>query len=468
MAHRNVSPPIVLLFGNQRFEVDRRAEEIADSVLEPGERDFTFRRFDAEEMLKPGAPEGGAAQLESFEVACLSPPLLGDRYVVRLDRVERVRPPARAAQALVKRLAELRVVPLQWEGSEVWTLAESLPPGQAAGEAVPLQGWIEEIATGGNGEPLLVLSEGRTGAQFLASSRGKQQVMGLRPFLRSVLKGSFSIAREEQDEGEMPQPASGGAPRLLELLERLAAAPPPGLTLLLTASAARDRDIAKPLLDTVKRHGAVEKFVTYDDDLPVSFVIEAARQRGLEFGRPSALALIRAAGNDHGRLSGELDKLALLFPAGTRIEPRQIAVALHQDAHATLFQINDRLGQRDLAGSLAVLQGFLADNPNEFPVLIGVLARHFRQLLQLHIHSRQGVSDTELASRLGLHPFIAKRLAGQAERFTEAELERILAALAKLDLAARVRGSGPVLFREFVESVCLGRWRSQEPRLAGL
>jgi DNA polymerase-3 subunit delta len=400
-------------------------------------------------------------------------PLLGDRYVVRLDRVERIRPPARAGQTIAKRLAEVRVVPVDWEGAEVWMLEDAAPTAQTA-NSVALGHWVAEIAAGGAGEPLLVLAEERAAAQFLASSRGKRHVMGLKPFLRTVLKGNFSFARDEggeggeADGGETRAPASSGAPRLLELLERLLTSPPPGLTLVLTAAVSRDRDIAKALLDQIKQHGAIDKFVTYDDDLPVPFVIEAARERKLEFDRASALALIRSVGNDHGRLSGELDKLALLFPPGARIDPARLGAALHQDAHLSLFQINERLGQRDLPGSLAVLRGFLADNPNEFPVLIGVLARHFRQLLLLHAHSRHGVSDTDLASRLGVHPFIAKRLAGQAERFTVTELERILLALAGLDVAARVRGSAPALFREFVQAVCGGDWRLHEPRLAGL
>jgi DNA polymerase-3 subunit delta len=310
--------------------------------------------------------------------------------------------------------------------------------------------------------------EGRADAQFLASSRGKRHVLGLKPFLRTILKGNFSFAGDEEQEGEREPLPAAGAPRLLDLLERLAGSPPPGLTLVLTATVSRDRDITKALLEQVKRHGAVEKFVTYDDDLPVAFVIEAARERKLEFNRAAALALIRSAGNDHGRLSGELDKLSLLFAPGARVDPAQISAALHQDAHSSLFQINERLSQRDLPGSLAVLQGFLADNPNEFPVLIGVLARHFRQLLLLHAHSRQGVSDADLASRLGVHPFIAKRLAGQAERFTVTELERILLALAGLDISARVRGSAAALFREFVQSVCGGDWQHHEPRLAEL
>ena len=468
MAARHSTKPVYLLYGNQRFELDRRAGQILEAALGPGEHDFTYRRFDADEMLKAGAAEAAASQIEAFEVACFSMPLLGDQYLVRLDRVERIRPPARAAQTLAKRLAETRVVPVQWEGTEVWTLEAALRADEVPANPVPLEQWISEIAVGGNGEPLLVLAEQLAGAQFLAPARGKRHVMGLKPFLRTVLKGTFSFAGDEDGEGEAPASAPSGAPRLLELLGRLLTSPPPGLTLVLTAPVSRDRDIAKSLLEQVQRHGLVEKFVTYDDDLPVPFVIEAAREQKLEFNRAAALALIRAAGNDHGRLAGELDKLALLFPPGARVDPAQIHAALHQDAHASLFQINERLCQRDLPGSLEVLQGFLADNPNEFPVLIGVLARHFRQLLLLHAHSRHGVSDADLASRLGVHPFIAKRLAGQAERFTVTELERILLALAGLDLAARVRGSAAALFRDFVQAVCGGDWQRHEPRLAGL
>jgi DNA polymerase-3 subunit delta len=465
MAPRHPSPSVFLLYGNQPYEIDRRAARILDAVLGPGERDFTYRRFDAEDLVKPGAGEAAAREIEAFEVACLSLPLLGERYVVRLDRVERLKAPARATQTLARRLAELRVVPTLWEGMQAWELEEAA--GAAAGQPVPLERWVMVVETGANGEARLVLDEDRD-AQFLVAQRGTRHLMGLRPFLRSVLKGNFTIAGDEEGEGDAPPPSGAGGARVLEFLGRMMGDPPPGLTLVLTASVSRDRDLARALLDQAKKQGAVEKFVTYDDDLPVAFVAEAARERRLELNRAAALALIRAAGNDHGRLAAELDKLALLFPAGSRLDAPQLAAALHADAHGSVFQINDRLSQRDLAGALAVLQGFLDESPNEFPVLIGVLARHFRQLLLVHAHSRHGVSDVDLASRLGVHPFIAKRIGEQAERFTAIELERILRALAGLDLAARVRGSAAPLFREFVQAVCRGEWQRGEPRLASL
>ncbi len=134
---------------------------------------------------------------------------------------------------------------------------------------------------------------------------------------------------------------------------------------------------------------------------------------------------------------------------------------MHGAQGGSLFAITDRLGSKDLAGALAVLEHFLADNPNEHPVLIGILARFFRQLLHVRTLEATGAGgEAEVASRLKLHPFIARKVAAQAQRFEPAELERILRALAGMDVAVKRHGrlEGP-LFRELVHAACAGAFR---------
>jgi DNA polymerase-3 subunit delta len=239
------------------------------------------------------------------------------------------------------------------------------------------------------------------------------------------------------------------------VLERLIERPPPGLYLVLTAAASRESDLSRPLLASIRNHGSVEKSVTYDDYEPVEWVLKESRARGVNLDRPGAELFIHLAGNNLGRLAAELDKLSLLHGQGPPPDEAALVRAVHGSQRASLFLITDRLGVRDLAGALGVLEHFLADTPGEHPVLIGILSRFFRQLLHLQSLRQQGVSEADWASRLKLPPFIVRKLAAQARRFAPGELEAILRALAGLELTLRRHAhlTGP-LFREFLHAVC--------------
>jgi DNA polymerase-3 subunit delta len=256
-------------------------------------------------------------------------------------------------------------------------------------------------------------------------------------------------------------------------LEKLVVNPPPGCILLFTASASRESEISSPLLKLIKKHGKVEKFVTYDDYLPVDWLLKEARGHGLALSRPAAEEMIHLVGNDLGQLAGELEKLALLAPQPSggegqaqALDEKALLATLHANGRYSLFAITERLGNKELDGALLVLDQFLVDSPNEHPLLTGILARYFRQLHQIHILRQAGGGEAELAAHLKLPPFIARKLQAQARGFATHELEAILQALAQLDYALRQSHHlAPVLLKNLVMEVCSGAFREQGRRL---
>ena len=180
MASRSTPPQVSLLWGNQQFSIDERAGQIEDAVIDPESRDFTYHRFDAAEILRPAAAESVAARIDQVSMACESLPLVGGRYLVRIDRVEKVRLPARAIQTLTKRVAEMAVCPMDWEGGRVWVWEDHILPGDAAGEPTSLEGWVAEVADGPAGGAVLSLRGGEED-RFLVTSGGSRLVMTLKP-----------------------------------------------------------------------------------------------------------------------------------------------------------------------------------------------------------------------------------------------------------------------------------------------
>ena len=261
-----------------------------------------------------------------------------------------------------------------------------------------------------------------------------------------------------------------GAPaeRLHEILLRNLQAPPEGCWVVLLGEARNERDLSRALLTAAKEKGRIQKFVTYDDHEPIDWALEEAQRHGLALGREHVRWLIQALGNDQGRLARELEKLALLFPAQQTPDEAAWRAAIHGEQHASLFFINEKLGARDLPGALAILEQFLGNTPNELPLLIGILVRHFRQLHRIREHVQARLTAQDIAARLKVHPFVLGRLQRMAEGFATVELEHILDALAQLDLGFRLHApTAPVVLRDFVQRVCQGGFRESAARSGG-
>ena len=483
-------PPVVLFYGNQSFSVERAAVAHTDAVLgKDASRDFSFQRFDASEMVKGQGAHGEDSALSGFQIACESAPFLCDRWVVRLDRMETVKRRDQAVLNLRRELESLRIFSVLFEGEAAWATEDGLLATDGREGGAEPQNLVASVESGSGKVPVLTLTPRGEAGRFLLSQGQKRRVVDGRAFLKKKLKGRFEVSGQmpggpsappEQavstEQGAPPEPGATepgateqGPPseQLYALLERLISSPPPGLHLVLTAGASRESDISRPLLTLLRKSGSVEKFITYDDYAPIDWVIGEARARDISLNRQLAELTIHFCGNDLARLSGELDKLALVFggvsgggvSGGGVPDEEEWLRALSSGQGGSLFPIAERLGHRDLEGALAILENFLAETPSAHPLLIGILAKHIRQMLYVHDLMRLEVHESQWASALKLHPFLAKRLIGQAKRFSVPELERILLALAALDhqLKLHSRLTGPLL-RDFVLGVCRGEF----------
>lgn len=464
------APRVTLLYGNQRHSVEQAAEKLISTTIAPDQREFACHRFDAAELLAPGAADAMRQGVDEFQLACQTVPFFSETYLVQLNHLERVKLPGRAAQNVTRALEELLVRRTSWEGQPVWATEEDLPPGGTpeGGEVAALR-WVKQVAPLSGGGVMLDLQE--SAPDFLLAQGDQRRREGLKGFLKNKLKGSIHFSDETAESGQGQESASAGG-RLHQLLEKLVVNPPPGCILLFTASASRESELSPPLLKLIKKHGKVEKFVTYDDYLPIDWLLKEARGHGLALSRPAAEQMIHLVGNDLGQLAGELEKLALLVPlpsAGGQpraLDEQALLATLHANSRYSLFAITEQLGNKKLDGALLVLEQFLVNSPNEHPLLTGILARYFRQLHLVHTLRQAGGGEAELAAHLKLPPFIARKIQAQARGFSIEELEAILQALAQLDYALRQSHRlAPVLLKNLVMEVCSGAFKKQGRRL---
>ncbi len=162
--------------------------------------------------------------------------------------------------------------------------------------------------------------------------------------------------------------------------------------------------------------------------------IEAeARERGLRLGQGAARAMATRVGgfvtdNDADRrnqtmiVDRELDKLALYRPDG-EITADDVEALVAEAVPGSVWAFTDAVGRRDLARASELLDRLAATTPE--PVLLAVLHRRIRELVEVADRLASGEKEASLPRSMGIHSFRAEQLA---------------AAGAPLD-AARARGS---------------------------
>jgi DNA polymerase-3 subunit delta len=155
---------------------------------------------------------------------------------------------------------------------------------------------------------------------------------------------------------------------------------------------------------------------------------------GISADAEAARALVELVGDDTVALAGELEKLAAWAdgePVG-RGEVEQLATPGRE---AAAWALTDAWGARDLPTLLEACE--LALEKKE-PFLLAVgLASHVGRVRATQAMAEEGLGAREIAARLKMKEFPARKALQHAERYSRAELDSALVRLAELDAAIK-------------------------------
>ena len=230
--------------------------------------------------------------------------------------------------------------------------------------------------------------------------------------------------------------------------------------LALCSQATRENDFSKPLLNACKKSGRVRKFVAYDNDQPIEWTRQRALDKGLRISENVAIELIQLVGNNLNDLNHELEKLHLLFGTDSVVEANQIRKFVKGHKHYSVYALSESISKKELAQSLEFLETHLKENPRDGVKLFGVLTSQVRRLLLVKYFLHERLSETEIFSKLRIHPFLGRQLLQNTKGFTLTELESIQAHLAEIDLSIKFQQQHVrPLFQNLLEKICLGHFQ---------
>jgi len=234
---------------------------------------------------------------------------------------------------------------------------------------------------------------------------------------------------ESKDEAGPDNREKQSADLLTGYLENLDPGDFDSVLVFLTPGADKRRRFFK-LID---KKGVVVECAALKGDALAAWIRKKALKMGKKMDRGAVERLLLAGDHNLHYLSNELDKYrTYLGDEGDTITVETVETLFAGDLQGNVFKLADALAEGALAGAQDFLD--LLMKRREQPLLIlFMLTRHYRLLLQAFSLLEEGRSGADLASILGVQPFVARKLKEQTALYNRRVLEEAMLALQKTD-----------------------------------
>lgn len=209
---------------------------------------------------------------------------------------------------------------------------------------------------------------------------------------------------------------------------------PESTVLILIVEEALDK--ANPLVKAAEQHGKATLSTQPQGAQLERWITARARTLDVKIAPEATALLANFIGNQLRLLANELQKLATYVGPGGTITVQEVRTLSAQVQEARIFDLTDALAQKNRKQALNILHDLLADG--EAPLkLIGLITSQVRTLLLVKELAQKGMRGGQVASTLGIAPFVAEKALRQVHNFSTAQLEHTYRQLLDTDAALK-------------------------------
>ena len=236
----------------------------------------------------------------------------------------------------------------------------------------------------------------------------------------------------------------------LEQLLPYIASPSPQSCLIFQAAKIDQR---RKFFAELKKADALVEFKRLKEEQLDGFVRREAMASGKKFDAEAAALLVYYCGTVLRELVAQMEKLIVYVGSRERVTAEDVKAIVSDTKVDTVFEFANALGSRDADRALRQLQILLRDADAPY-MLVGAIARHFRQLCLICELQGKRASTDEISKRLKINPYFLKGMMGQAKNFRLQEFQRIFGLLHETDLGLKSGGKQGTLFEMMLFGIC--------------
>jgi len=181
-------------------------------------------------------------------------------------------------------------------------------------------------------------------------------------------------------------------------------------------------DARLKLFKALDRQGYLFRFDPVRGAPLLRFLDAEAKRLGARLGYGVAELLTEMVGTDFQALSNAVEKLCLYVGEGGVVSQEQVDDIVAPTRQAVIFELTDAVGEGNVERALRSLASLRQAGEPEQRVLF-MITRQVRLIWRALAARKRGVPPGELGDVIGVPPFIAQKIAAQAQRFDLGSIE---------------------------------------------
>jgi DNA polymerase-3 subunit delta len=241
------------------------------------------------------------------------------------------------------------------------------------------------------------------------------------------LGGGRRRGRRGRNASDDASSSSGASDAFMEVLANL----PETTTVVLI-----EDEITDAVANSVPEGATVKKFDNLRRDALRTWATQRAKAQGANFAAGALERLVSLFDGKHlGELAGEIDKLAT-YAAGRAITTEDVDELVSGALAYQYWDMTDAVIEGRADRALSVLRKMDAkDQPPQ--LLTYMLVRQYRQILLAQSLLREGLSQAQIGSQMGLQGYPLQKVVEQATRYPAPALEAAYRRLLENDVSVK-------------------------------
>lgn len=181
---------------------------------------------------------------------------------------------------------------------------------------------------------------------------------------------------------------------------------------------------------TLSKIAQVNEYKHPDEKQMTAYIIEILRKYGKKISYEDASYMQNVCGEDKTNIINELQKIVIYSENVDVIDKEMIDKVCSKTLNAKIFDVLDYIIGRKKQQAIIQLDNLLKQKESIIKIYI-MLYKQYKQLYQIKLLKKKGEKD--IATVLGIHPFVVKKLLYCVDKYSEDELKNIIYAFDEYD-----------------------------------
>ena len=191
-------------------------------------------------------------------------------------------------------------------------------------------------------------------------------------------------------------------------------------------------DKRSKLFKIVSAKGCAVEFTAQDENTLKRWIGGLLAKEGLKITESTVLLFLSKTGTDMENIQTELEKLISYCLGKGVVTSEDVETICTTRLQDRIFDMTEAVARKQTSVALSLYYDLLALKVSPLQIL-SMLSRQYNLMLQAKELKKRGVPDREIASKIGVPPFVVSKYLSQASKYKSSELRNALERCAQAD-----------------------------------